>query len=72
MPAQADIQSRLCHCGNPNNLDSRFRGNDGIRKAEVFVTVIANGSTKEGTAQNETRLQVLIDKRLEGDRIEGS
>jgi hypothetical protein len=27
-------------------LDSRFRGNDGIRKAEVFVTVIANGNTK--------------------------
>ena len=34
MPAQAGIQSRRCHCGDPNNLDSRFRGNDGINETD--------------------------------------
>ena len=44
MPAQAGIQSRRCHCGDSNNLDSRFRGNDGTRKTVPvkYVTVIAN------------------------------
>jgi len=46
MPAQAGIQSRRCHCGDPNNLDSRFRGNDGIRQEEIYVTVVPNGGTK--------------------------
>ena len=36
MPAQAGIQSRRCHCGDPNNLDSRFRGNDDKPGAAPF------------------------------------
>jgi hypothetical protein len=49
MPAQAGIQSRRYHCGDPNNLDARFRGHDGTRESVVvvkYVTVIVNGGTK--------------------------
>jgi hypothetical protein len=40
MPAEAGIQHRRRVCGDPNILDSRFRGND-----MKYVTVIANPST---------------------------
>ena len=47
MPAQAGIQSPVAIVREPNNLDSRFRGNDGIRKPGKYVTVIAKDATMQ-------------------------
>jgi len=49
MPARAGIQCLGVAFAGGNNLDSRFRGNDGIwrRVAVTYVTVIADGVTQE-------------------------
>src|SRR5262245_56043221 len=40
MPAQAGIQTKGLSSTDPNFLDSRFRGNDGIRKPVAVVCVV--------------------------------
>ena len=56
MPAQAGIQSRDCHCWDSSNLDSRFRGNDGIREpiAGKYVAVMENGGIGNSAGRRNT------------------